>query len=128
LRPISRANRGDHSLEDPVIDNRAIVRQLVAEYQERLQEERERFAQIFSAKYLDIGTIASITVEERAILMEVIDGCLSSTSHQYGAPDGSTIVLLNPDEQTYATLRASDGVLLLPRYRLQCEELDGLVV
>jgi len=128
LRPISRANRGDHSLEDPVIDNRAIVRQLVAEYQERLQEEREQFARIFSAKYLDIGTIASISVEERAILTAVIDGCLSSASHQYSAPDGSTIVLLNPDEQTYATLLAPDGVLLLPRYRLQCEELDGLAV
>jgi uncharacterized protein (TIGR02677 family) len=128
LRPISRANRGDHPLEDPVIDNRTIVRKLVAEYQERLQEERERFERIFSAKYLDIGAIASISVEERAILLVVIDGCLSSTSHQYGAPDGSTIVLLNPDEQTYATLRAPDGVLLLPRYRLQCQELDGIAV
>ena len=37
----------------------------------------------------------------------------------YRAPDGSTIVLLNPDEKTYALLRASDGMLLLPRYRLQ---------
>ncbi len=128
LRPISRANRGDHSLEDPVIDNRAIVRQLVAEYQERIQEEREHFARIFSAKYLDIGTIASISVEERAILTTVIDGCLSSASHQYSAPDGSTIVLLNPDEQTYATLPAPDGILLLPRYRLQREELDGIAV
>jgi uncharacterized protein (TIGR02677 family) len=128
LRPISRANRGDHPLEDPVIDNRTIVRQLVAEYQERLQEERERFERIFSAKFLDIGAIASISVEERAILLVVIDGCLSSTSHQYGAPDGSTIVLLNPDEQTFATLHAPDGVLLLPRYRLQCQELDGISV
>jgi uncharacterized protein (TIGR02677 family) len=128
LRPISRANRGDHSLEDPVIDHRAIVRQLVAEYQERLQEAREHFARIFSAKYLDLGTIASISVEERAILTAIIDGCLSSASHQYSAPDGSTVVLLNPDEQTYAILLAPDGVLLLPRYRLQREESYGIAV
>ena len=41
------------------------------------------------------------------------------SSHQYRAPDGSTIVLLNPAEVQYALLRAADGMLLLPRYRLQ---------
>lgn len=128
LRPISRANRGDYGQEDPVIDNRAVVRKLIEEYQERLQEEQERFARMFSAKYLDLGTIASITIEERDLLMAIIDSCLTNTGHQYNAPDGTAIVLLNPDEETYALLRSTDGVLVLPRYRLQCEEQEEVVI
>ena len=127
LRPISRSNRGEYGQEDPVIDNSALARQLVEEYQERLREERERFTRMFSAKYLDLGTITSITIEERTLLMTIIDSCLSNSAHQYSAPDGSTIVLLNPDEETYTLLRSSDGMLVVPRYRLQCEELEEVV-
>ena len=58
-------------------------------------------------------------MEERAILTTVLDSCLTDPNHQYRAPDGTIILLLNPDEQDYAFLHASDGVLLLPRYRLQ---------
>ena len=124
LRPISRSNRGEHGLEDPVIDNRIVAQQLVAQYEERLQKERKRFARLFAGTSLDIGKITKISVEERTILLAVIDGCLGNPSHQYRAPDGSTIVLLNPEEHIYTLLRASDGVLLLPRYRLQREEMD----
>jgi hypothetical protein len=109
-----------------VIDNRTIARNLVLQHEERLREERERFAQLFSTGYLDIGMLKSITVEERAILLAVIDGCLGNANNQYSAPDGSTIVLLNPGEQDYTLLRASDGVLLLPRYRLQREDMEGV--
>ena len=119
LRPVSRAFRGDHPLEDPVIDNRTIIRELVVQHETRLKEQQQRFAALFAHEYLDIGTIAKITAEERSLLMEVIDNCLSDVSHQYRASDGSTIVLLNPEEERYALLRASDGMLLLPRYRLQ---------
>jgi uncharacterized protein (TIGR02677 family) len=125
LRPISRANRGEHPLEDPVIDNRTIIRKLIMQYEEKLQQERQRFAQLFLTAYLDLGTIKQLTTEERAVLMMVVDSCLGDTRHQYRAPDGSIIVLLNPDEQTYTTLRAPDGVLLLPRYCLQREEIEG---
>jgi uncharacterized protein (TIGR02677 family) len=124
LRPISRANRGEHPLEDPVIDNRTIIRNLVTQYEEKLQQERERFAQLFSTRFLDLGTIRHITAEDRAVLMNVIDSCLGDTRRQYLAPDGSVIVLLNPDEQTYTTLRADDGVILLPCYRLEREEIE----
>ncbi len=127
LRPISRANRGEHPLEDPVIDNRTIIRKLIMQYEEKLQQERQRFAQLFLTAYLDLGTIKQLTTEERAVLMMVIDSCLGDTRHQYRAPDGSIIVLLNPDEQTYTTLRAPDGVLLLPRYCLQREEMEGRI-
>ncbi len=124
LRPISRANRGEHPLEDPVIDNRTIIRNLVIQYEEKLQQERQRFAQLFSTTYLDLGMIKQFSAEERAILMTVIDSCLGDARRQYRAPDGSIIVLLNPDEQTYTALRAPDGVLLLPRYHLQREEIQ----
>ncbi len=125
LRPISRANRGEHALEDPVIDNRTIIRNLVNQYEEKRQQELQRFARLFSTAYLDLGMLKQITIEERAVLLAVIDGCQGDARRQYRAPDGSVIVLLNPDEQTYTALRAPDGVLLLPRYRLQREEIQG---
>ena len=127
LRPVSRANRGEHPLEDPVIDNRTIIRNLIVQHEARLKEQRLRFEELFSEEYLDIGTMNSITVEDRAILIEVIDSCLGDISNQYRAPDGSTIVLLNPEEQAYALLRAPDGILLLPRYHLQRQRVEGLL-
>jgi len=125
LRPISRANRGDHPLEDPVIDNRTIISNIVHQYEEKRQQEIHRFTRLFATAYLDIGMIKQITTEERDVLMTVIDGCQGDVRHQYRAPDGTVIVLLNPDEEMYAALRAPDGVLLLPRYRLQREEIEG---
>ena len=126
LRPVSRANRGEHPLEDPVIDNRTIIRNLIVQHEARLKEQRLRFEELFSEEYLDIGTMNGITVEDRAILIEVIDSCLGDISNQYCAPDGSTIVLLNPEEKTYALLHAPDGMLLLPRYSLQRQKVEEL--
>ena len=76
---------------------------------------------------LDIGTFEIITPEDRAILTEVIDGCLGDTYNQYRVPDGSMVVLLNPEETSYTMLRSIDGILLMPRYRLQRveEELEN---
>ena len=124
LRPISRANRGEHPLEDPVIDNRTMTRNLVIQYEEKIQQERERFARLFSAEYLDVGEIEQMSAEDRAVLMNVIDSCLGDTRRQYRAPDGSVIVLLNPEEQIYTLLRSTDGILLLPRYYLQRESIQ----
>ena len=126
LRPVSRANRGEHPLEDPVIDNRTIIRNLIVQHEAKLKEQRLRFERLFLEEYLDLGTINNITAEDRAILIEVIDSCLGDASNQYRAPDGSTIVLLNPEEQTYALLRAPDGMLLLPRYNLQRQKVEEL--
>jgi uncharacterized protein (TIGR02677 family) len=126
LRPVSRANRGEHPLEDPVIDNRTIIRNLIVQHENRLKEQRLHFERLFSEEYLNVGTINNITVEDRAILIEVIDSCLGDVSNQYRAPDGSTIVLLNPEEQTYALLRAPDGILLLPCYHLQRQKVEEL--
>src|SRR5438105_2033571 len=119
LRPVSRFNRGEPPLEDPIIDNRTIIRNLVAQHKAKLEEQKQRFTRLFRHPLLDIGTLEVISPEDRAILMEVIDACLGDTYHQYRAPDGSTVLLLNAEEQSYILLRSTDGVLLLPRYRLQ---------
>lgn len=124
LRPVSRAFRGDPTVEDPMVDNRAAIRAMLQEQEERLREQRERFARLFSTPLLDIGSLAPLAIEERTILIAIIDGCLSTSSHQYRSPDGSTIALLNPREHSYTFLRSSDGMLMMPRYRLQRVDVD----
>ncbi len=128
LRPVSRTYRGDPPMEDPVIDNRTIIHDLIVKHEAQIKEQNLRFAHIFADQYLDIGTVENISSEDRTILTEVIDSCLSNGNHQYKAPDGSTIVLLNPEEATYTMLQAIDGMLLLPRYHLQRLEMDEEVV
>jgi uncharacterized protein (TIGR02677 family) len=116
LRPVSRGFRGDPPMEDPVIDNRTIIRELIVQHEHKLKEQRERFIHLFASGTLDIGTLRSISAEDRTLLLEIIDTCLSNPAHQY---HGSTIVLLNPGEHDYSFLSAKDGTVLLPRYRLQ---------
>ena len=119
LRPVNRSFRVDPTAEDPIQDTHVAVRNLIAQQERLLREQNRRFTRLFAPLLLDIGAMPSISVEERAILTTVLDNCLTDPNHQYRAPDGTIIVLLNPDEQDYAFLRASDGILLLPRYRLQ---------
>jgi uncharacterized protein (TIGR02677 family) len=128
LRSVSRMYRGDPPGEDPVIDNHTIIRDLIVQHETQLKEQNLRFAHLFADVYLDIGTIANISAEDRALLTEVVDSCLGNGHHQYKAPDGSTIVLLNPEEPTFTILCAMDGMLLLPRYHLQRLEMDEIVV
>ncbi len=122
LRPVSRANRSEQRLEEPIADNSTAIQELLAQSEKRVQEQRARFGRLFAHAYLDIGTIETIAAEDRALLVEVIDSCLGNSARQYRAPDGSLIVLLNPGETAYTLLRAVDGVLLLPRYRLARQE------
>lgn len=119
LRPVNRAFRVDPTAEDPIQDTHVAVRNLIAQQEKLLREHNRRFTKLFAPLLVDIRAMPSITVEERAILTAVLDSCLADPNHQYRAPDGTIILLLNPDEQDYTFLRASDGVLLLPRYRLQ---------
>jgi uncharacterized protein (TIGR02677 family) len=118
LRPVSRGFRGDPPMEDPIIDNRTLIQNLLAHHEQRIQEQRARFQKLFSREEVDIGNQGLLTPEDRALLTTVIDGCLSNSAYQYRAPDGTVIVLRNPDETKFALLRASDGILILPRYRL----------
>ena len=120
LRPIGRGNRGERILQDPIVDHRLAIRNLKTQHRTQLLEQQQHFARLFSHDtLLDIGIIESITPAERAVLLEVIDSCLSDPYHQYHAPDGSLVTLLNFEEQNYTQLRSFDGSLLLPRYRLQ---------
>ncbi|GAC1430968.1 MAG: TIGR02677 family protein [Ktedonobacteraceae bacterium] len=119
LRPVNRSFRVDPTAEDPIRDTHVAVRNLIAQQERLLREQNRRFTRLFAPLLLDIGEMPSISIEERAILTLVLDSCLTDPNHQYRAPDGTIILLLNPDEQDYAFLRAPDGVLLLPRYRLQ---------
>jgi uncharacterized protein (TIGR02677 family) len=119
LRPVSRSYRSNPPLEDPIIDHRSIINEMIAQHEQKLQKQRECFARLFTHPYLDVGTLESITAEDRAALVEIIDSCLSHGSHQYQTPNGSTVVLLNPNETNYTLLQAADGILFLPRYRLQ---------
>ncbi len=119
LRPINRSFRVDPTGEDPIIDNRAKAQELIAQQERRAREQRQRFARLFSKGEVDIGIMKRVSIEERTILINVIDSCLTDPNHQYRAPDGSIIVLLNPDEQAYTFLAATDGVLLIHHYRLQ---------
>ncbi len=126
LRTIGRGNRGERILEDPIVDHRAAIRKLKTQHRAQLQEQQQHFTHLFFGKsLLDIGSIENISPAERAVLMAVIDSCLSDPLHQYRAPDGSLVTLLNFEEQEYTQLRSSDGFLLLPRYRLQYEQEVG---
>lgn len=89
LRPVSRANRSEQRLEEPIADNRTAIQELLAQSEKRLQEQRSRFGRIFAHAYLDIGTIEIIAAEDRTLLVEVIDSCLGNSARQYRAPDGS---------------------------------------
>ena len=122
LRPVNRATRVDFTAEDPITDTSKAAQELIAKQEESNRLRQEQFTHLFATPQLDIGTMKRISIEERTILMNVIDSCLATPHHQYRAPDGSIIRLLNPQERTYAFLRATDGVLLLPRYRLQRQE------
>ncbi|GHO84093.1 TIGR02677 family protein [Dictyobacter formicarum] len=119
LRPVSRANRGEHTREDPIIDNRLLTQNLIEQHEARLQEQLRRLNHLFAQERLDIGTLKKVTAQERTILLDIIDSCLSQPSHQCRTLDDSVVVLLNPDEAEYTLLKASDGVLLLPRYCLE---------
>jgi uncharacterized protein (TIGR02677 family) len=123
LRPISRGYRGNQlPLEDPIIDHRTIIREMLVEHENKLKEQFKRFARLFATGSLDIGALKTITTEDRALLTEIIDACLGHTAHQYRALDGTTILLLNPAERVYTPLRSSDGILFLPSYCLERQE------
>lgn len=124
LRPVSRFNRGEPPIEDPIIDNRTLVHDLIAQHEAKLEEQLQRLAHLFENRELDIGMLGVVLPEDRSLLLEAIDACLGDTFHQYRAPDGATIELLNPEVTAYTLLRSPDGILLLPRYRLHYREKE----
>lgn len=118
LRPIYKGN-AERTIEQPMRHSVDAVHQMKQRHDAAAALQRQRFAHLFQEPILDLGTITEITPEDRAALSELIDGCLSNPSLEYKLPDGSVVTLLNRREARYAALRACDGVLLLPCYRLQ---------
>jgi uncharacterized protein (TIGR02677 family) len=118
LRPVSRTSRGDHSLEDPIPDNNALIQNLLNQHERKTQQQRARFQKLFRQEEVDLGNLGILAPEDRALLVSIVDRCLGNSAFQYSAPDGTLIILRNPDETTFTLLRASDGILILPRYRL----------
>ncbi len=118
LRPIYKGNV-ERTIEQPMRHSVGALYQLKQQHDAAAAIERQRFAHLFHEPLLDLGTITEITPAERAALSEIIDGCLSSPTLEYKLLDGSVVTLLNRREACYVALRAPDGVLLLPRYRLQ---------
>ncbi len=117
LRPIGRLKL-DRTIELAISDNRAAQLALIERRLLERAEERSRFTALFAAGSLNVGEVLVGSPAERAALLAVVRGCLRDSRFQYHAPDGSTIRLLNPTEKSYGLLRAPDGALLMPRYRL----------
>ncbi len=118
LRPIYKANL-ERAVEQPMRRNEDILQALRAEHEAQFAAQQQRFARLFRDELLDVGNIGEITPTERNLLTEIIDNCLGSELFEYEAPDGSTVTLLNRDEDQYISLQCSDGILVLPRYHLQ---------
>jgi uncharacterized protein (TIGR02677 family) len=118
LRPIYKGN-AERSTEQPMRSNADALYRLKQTHDEQNMTQQQRFAHLFQRELLDLSTIHTIVPDERAAITEMIDGCLCNPSLEYLLPDGSLVTLLNRDEQSYVALRSTDGVLLLPRYRLQ---------
>jgi hypothetical protein len=117
LRTIGRS-RTDKTIELAITDNRAAQLVLIQRRLRERAEEMARFQVLFQEGSLEIGEVWLNSPAERAALLAVIRGCLRDNRFQYRAPDGSLIVLVNPRENRYGLLRAPDGGLLMPRYRL----------
>ncbi len=121
LRPISRGNI-ERSAEPVMRTNTSELYNIRVQYEAGQAAQRNRLKKLFATALLDLGTLESITPEDRTLLNEIIDGCLGNVHLEYYAPDGSIVRLLNSDERNYIALSAQDGQLLLPRYKLLREE------
>ena len=118
LRPIYKGNV-ERTSEPPMRHQEEAIYQIKQQHDAEIATQQQRFDRLFQAALLDLGTIKTIAPQEREALIEVIDGCLCNPALEYSLPDGSLISLLNRHEADYIALRSYDGVLLLPRYRLQ---------
>ena len=118
LRVIGRA-RFDRTPELAISDNRAAQQALIEQRTREREAERARFAALFATGSLEVGEVWLASPADRNALLLVVRGCLRDTKFRYRAPDGSFIQLVNPREKRYGLLRAPDGSLLMPRYRLE---------
>jgi hypothetical protein len=119
LRAIARGSNLERNNEPAMKHSFDMLNRIKQRHDDELTRQQQRFKQLFASALLDIGTLGIITPEQRMALTEIIDGCLSNPIHEYHLPDNSHVKLLNRNETQYVALRAQDGILFLPRYRLQ---------
>jgi uncharacterized protein (TIGR02677 family) len=119
LRPVSQANRTLYAAEAIIADQRVAIQSMLDEQQERDAIERARIEGLFPDGEFVVGDSRVVTPDERSLLLGFIDSCLGDVDHRFQARDRSVIVLSNPDERHYGMLRARDGLLILPCYRLK---------
>ena len=117
LRPIYKGNV-ERTVERPMRHSAAAFYQLKQEHDGQLARLQEQFDHLFQTPLLDLAELGTIEADERLLLTGIIDGCLGSPVYESTLSDGALVTLLNPEEHRMVALRASDGVLLLPRYRL----------
>lgn len=124
LWTLGQRSRSERIQEKLIPDQRKELQQLRAREYRRATIQQQRFATLFQDLLLDLGTLEHIDAESRALLEEIIDTCLMNPQGQYHCLDGSTVTLMNPQEQYRVALSAPDGILRLPRYRLLYQNND----
>jgi uncharacterized protein (TIGR02677 family) len=120
IRPIYKGSV-ERIVEPLMHQNEEMLHSLRAEYETQLNAYHQQFEQLFQMPMLDLCTMQEITPAERTLLTEILDACLISPVFEYYAPDGTTVKLLNHEEQRYISLHSNDGILVLPGYRLHCQ-------
>ncbi len=121
MRGLNVRGAAERNMEQPMRQNEAALQALKQQYEAEQHAQKKRFERLFQKPLLDMGALKTIMPEERQLLIAIIDSCLNSLTNEYILPDGATVTLLNPDEQSYVSLKARDGVLTLPHYRLQIQ-------
>jgi uncharacterized protein (TIGR02677 family) len=118
LRPIYKGN-AERAAEQPMRHTADALYGLKQQHDQELARQQAHLHHLFQTPLLDLTDLPPLASDERLLLTSIIDGCIGSPVHEYMLSDGASVTLLNPEEQDYVALSASDGILLLPRYRLQ---------
>jgi hypothetical protein len=119
------ASPGGRKLDDPMLDDSQNAYKLQTEELKRQADKQRRFESLFAQRVLNLRSFASSPIDrqDRAILEDIIDGCLNHSTYQNENEEGNSVLLLNPDEREYMHLCSSDGSLFLPCYRLELQNL-----
>jgi uncharacterized protein (TIGR02677 family) len=123
--PLARVRRGPRGrgTPAPVRDRRAEQAEVLRQEAERRQREAAVWDELFRAGPLDVGrlTVADPAVRDR--VLDALGRCLAAPDGTAVALDGSPLRLAPPRPgEGYGRLRAPDGVLALPPFRLQRDE------
>lgn len=126
--PLRRIVRGakPKPKPQPVIDLSVQQAALLKLEAEKKRQEQEAWNALFAGGEIDIGDLTVDNPELRDRILEALDSCLLSEGLVGNVSDGSAVRLIPPEPGTPpGRLRAPDGDLLTPRYRI-VRDLDVL--